>query len=147
MKMTKKTVLVGALSLSLLAAGGPVSAFAAGTSSSNTTTQQVSTQAANKIPAVASGEVKRGEVTAQGIRTKVAAALIRKSGWLIEHLGSKISKKGASKLNANIQKIASYIEKANDLQEKALATFLISLGVPPADAIVTAHWLVMFFGW
>ena len=145
MKLSKKAVLVGALSFSLLATGGPVSAFAA--SANTSSTQQVSTQVVKKVPAVSTGDVKRGDVTAQGVKTKIAAAIIRKSGWLVEHLGSKISKKGAQKLSANLHKLASYIEKVNDIQEKALASFLMTLGLPPADALYTAHWLVLFFGW
>jgi hypothetical protein len=45
-------------------------------------------------------------------------------------------------LEGNLGKIANWIEKVGNVQEVALASFLVSLGMAPADAAIAAHYKV-----
>ncbi|MBO1580163.1 MULTISPECIES: hypothetical protein [Bacillus] len=134
----KTKVLGGALAFSVLATTLPTASFAA-ENTSNFNTQK-------KAPAPITQTATEGDVSAQGWKTKLAAQAIRKAGWLVSKLGNKISPKASKILSNNLNKIANWIEKAGDVQEWALASFLVSLGIPPGDAAIIAHWIVLFFG-
>ncbi|CAI8816370.1 Secreted protein [Bacillus pseudomycoides] len=139
-KKRKNAVIGGVLSAAILSSAllPSTSAFAATEAAPNLnkTTAPV-TQAAKTVD---------GDVSAQGWKTKLAAEAIRKAGWLVSKLAGKISKKAERILSNNLNKIANWIEKAGDVQEWALASFLVSLGIPPGDAAAIAHWIVLFFG-
>lgn len=132
----KTKVLSGALAFSVLATALPSASFAAETNTPNV----------NKIPTPVTQTATDGDVSAQGWKTKLAAEAIRKAGWLVSKLAGKISSKAEKILSKNLNRIADWIEKAGNVQEAALAGFLISLGIPPADAAAIAYWIVMFFG-
>ncbi len=139
-KKRKNAVIGGVLSVAILSSAllPSTSAFAA--------TETVPNLNKTTAPVTQSVTNVDGDVSAQGWKTKLAAQAIRKGGWLVSKLAGKISPKAEQVLSKNTNKIANWIETAGDVQEWALATFLVSLGIPPADAAAIAYWIVLFFG-
>ncbi|MFC7443168.1 hypothetical protein [Laceyella putida] len=85
-------------------------------------------------------------ITTKGWKEKLAAQIIRHGGPWLTKLAKKISPKAAKVVESNLNKIANWIEKVGDVQEIALTSFLVSLGVPPADAAIASHYIVLVFG-
>jgi hypothetical protein len=99
----------------------------------------------NNVPVNATVPQQRNIITS--ITKKVAVNALRYSGtWLEGKLAKKIGKTQAKKVSNSFYKIASYIEKVQKIQESGIANILISGGVSPDMAIVTAKWIVIFFG-
>ncbi|RHJ06983.1 hypothetical protein [Bacillus sonorensis] len=78
---------------------------------------------------------------------KIAVQALRKSGTYLEKPLSKvIGKKYAKKAKSGFYKVADYIEKVQNVQEKGIAAIFIKAGLPPDVAYETAKWIVLFFG-
>ncbi|MGN7329416.1 hypothetical protein [Bacillus pumilus] len=81
------------------------------------------------------------------IAKKLAVQALRKSGTYLEKPLSKvIGKKYAKKAKSGFYKVADYIEKVQNVQEKGIAAIFIQAGLPPDVAFETAKWIVIFFG-
>ncbi|MGG4267159.1 hypothetical protein [Peribacillus simplex] len=92
-----------------------------------------------------------GQISTRNVVTSIAKKLavqgLRMSGTYLEGPLSKvIGKNYAKKAHNSFYKIADYIEKVQNVQEKGIATILISGGLPPDIAMETAKWIVLFFG-
>ncbi|MFF2879247.1 hypothetical protein ACFVR2_23435 [Gottfriedia sp. NPDC057991] len=87
----------------------------------------------------------RNVVTAMA--KKLATKALRYSAtWLEGKLAKKIGTKNAKKVSKSFYKIADYIDKVTNAEEKAITTILIQGGVAPDVAASTARWIVLFFG-
>ncbi|TAI53755.1 hypothetical protein [Bacillus paralicheniformis] len=84
---------------------------------------------------------------ASALAKKLAVQALRKSGTYLEKpLAKVIGKKYAKKAKNGFYKVANYIEKVQNVQEKGIAAIFIKAGLPPDVAYETAKWLVLFFG-
>ncbi|PRR89150.1 hypothetical protein C6W20_14705 [Bacillus sp. NMCN6] len=81
------------------------------------------------------------------IAKKLSVQALRKSGTYLEKPLSKvIGKKYAKKAKSGFYKVADYIEKVQNVQEKGISAIFIQAGLPPDVAFETAKWIVIFFG-
>lgn len=86
------------------------------------------------------------DTATRGWKTKLAAEAIRRGGPFVSKLVSKVSPKAGKIFKRNLDRIADWIEKAGNVQEAALAGFLMNLGIPSADAWLMARYIVLVFG-
>ncbi|MDI3328380.1 MAG: hypothetical protein QJR06_07495 [Alicyclobacillaceae bacterium] len=132
----KKQIIAGALIASIsFTAVSP--AFAADTRPAKSVQAQpvTATQA----------QIATYDVKPESWKTKLAAAALRYATWFVSKVEPYIGKASAAWLKKNLGRLANFIETLDRLQELPIAMFLVNNGIPPADAQMIAHYIVLFF--
>lgn len=89
-------------------------------------------------------------VQPQGVKTKIISAALRYGGTALENLIKKIPYKWADKVGDSVGKYghiaADVVDELNEFTETAVALALVKAGIPPADALIIAKFIVFFVG-
>jgi len=134
----KKQLISAVLSISIfISAISPT--LAAGTSVANP--QQIQSM----IPTQTKQAVKH-DVQPESFKTKIVARALRYATWFVRYIEPYVGKSTADWLRKNLGRLADFLETLDNLQELPIVYFLVSNGIPPADAQVIAHYIVLVFG-
>jgi len=146
-------ILMGALSVPVTVMASPAPVKTVSVSSSTLIGSSVSTLPSNKLSntvIVTPTAQNNGDVSAQNLISnvikKAITSALRYGGDYLGKLLSKLSPSAGNYVTKYSGKIADFLDSITNWQENIIATGLVGIGVPPAEAYEIAKYIVWLAG-